>query len=111
MSDVKRILDAMCALVAALPGTANAHLMIGIHNCSPDGLRAFVDEGGHADVHSTEAHEWDVVQLYLDKVSVAAYGPHREIVHPTTDPAAVEAALAQAAEALSFGAQPAEEAF
>ncbi|HEY3806047.1 MAG TPA: hypothetical protein VGL61_25740 [Kofleriaceae bacterium] len=101
MTDTKRIIDALVALTKALPG-ANAHLMVGIHGCTDDTLRAFVVEGARLETYEfgDPLQEWNAATLYVEGVSITAYGPHRPIVRPTTDPAAVEAALAQAAEAL-----------
>jgi len=99
VSDVKRILDAMVALVKALPGADKARFTIGIHGCSETALRAFVAEGAEYRTYSNGEHEWNAAEMYLDEGTLAGYGDHRPVAKPT-DAAAVEAALAKAEEVL-----------
>jgi hypothetical protein len=103
MSDVKRILDAMVALARALPGASEAHLTIGIHGCDGRALHALKAEGARVETHESDdrTHEWDAASLDLNGATINAFSAHRPLSTEAPDSSVVEAALAQAAEALS----------
>lgn len=102
MTDIKRLLNAMAACAAAIPGRHHAP-NINFHGCDAATLQLFVDCGGTMKRYESESgtSEWDVVEASIDGVTVYAYGEHRAIVRSEIDPAKVEAALALAAEAVS----------
>jgi len=102
MPDIRRILDAMVSLAAAIPGTRHS-TNISMHGCDAQLLQLLVDYGGERGrfENETGTEEWDCVDLQLGHLNVYAYGRHRPIVRVEVDPAAVEAALAKAHEVLS----------
>lgn len=99
MSDVKRIIDAIARLTAAIPGSRRS-LGVSMHGCDGRALQALVAEGATMEHYTNEANteEWDAAVLRLEGVTVVAYSLHRPLSSADTDTAEVEAALAQAAE-------------
>jgi hypothetical protein len=100
VSDIKKIIDAMAALAAALPGSP--HITIGLH-ASDECYRALLSIGAKSQnfVSDDGTDTWDAAQLYIEGGSINAYSAHRPIVATAPNPERVESALAQAQEALS----------
>lgn len=103
MSDLKKILEAMTALAAVIPG-ANQTLgstSINLHGCTNETIRCIVACGGRSLVLDSDTEEWDCATLIVGNVSINAHGQHRLITRTEMDADAAAAALAQAQEALS----------
>ena len=103
MSDVNKITAAIAALVNALPGTSDSATCVSLHGCDASRFRAIIDAGARVQTYQSDngLEEWDSATLYVVGCSVHAYSEHRPVVRAEADPHTVEAALAQAQEALS----------
>ena len=100
---VNKITAAIAALVNALPGKSNNSTAVSLHGCEAARFRAIVDAGATVDTYRNDqkTEEWDCAVIFVNGISVCAYSEHRPVVRAEADPHTVEAALAQAQEALS----------
>lgn len=104
MADINKIAEAIVALVNALPGkSADRVTSVSLHGCDSARFRAVLDAGATLNTYQSDdgSREWDSATLYVGNLAIHAFSDHRPIVRVEVDPHAVEAALAQAQEALS----------
>lgn len=103
MADIKKILDAIGALVEAIPG-ASRNVNVNMHACSDAAVYALVEHGATLEHYTNESgtERWDAASIKINGVTLCAFGQH----HPRkgvaeADVAKIDAALAQAQEVLS----------
>lgn len=101
MTDIKRILEAIGALVEVLP--CGPHTTVSLHGCDDAGLRLVISAGGSIEHYQNDAQteEWQCASLRVGKVGLNAYGEHRPIRVADIDDSKAETALAQAEAVLS----------
>ena len=102
MIDLRKVLDAIGALVAAIPGVVDTRTHINIHGCTHEALTALEEHGAIIERCTDGKHAtWETAELRVGDVLLCAFGPHSPLVAGRLDDAKVEAALARAQEALS----------
>jgi hypothetical protein len=103
MADLTKVLEAIAALAATIPGVdSDGRTNINIHGCSDATIRVLADLGATVETNSNgRTEQWESAEIRVGNVTVCAFGPHRPWSPVALDAQKVNAALAQAQAALS----------